>query len=456
MVAEDLDVPFAYISMVEDDVQWFHSCHGTNFETVDVADSFCAHTISEEMDSLVVLDATKDERFCDLPYVKEEPSIRFYAGASIITNGYKLGSLCAIDTKPHSDIPPEKLKRLETLAKLASSHIALKSDSVDMHKFEMQHEREMRRHRLSLKASNVVSWIWNVVDNTFECDQEMRDMFRIEHNDTIYATDILARIHPDDLPSVQKRIATSINNDEDYESEYRISTTGRWVISQGAILDKDPSGRPLRVAGVNLDITDQKNAEEKTRLLLKELNHRVKNTLAVLQSIATQTLNSASSPEEFKSAFSQRIQGIASAHTLLSDQEWGPVDIHRVVNEQVSVYAFSSETQLEISGDQATLGAEKSLALGMVLHELATNAAKYGALSNAEGKIKIKTSVIKNEDGDQLQILWEENGGPQVDQPDREGFGTVMITRSLDKIIGSSVSLSYDPKGLKAHIIMPL
>jgi two-component sensor histidine kinase len=208
--------------------------------------------------------------------------------------------------------------------------------------------------------------------------------------------------------------------------------------------------------GVNIDITDTKNAAEKTRLLLRELNHRVKNTLAMLQSLARQTLNRTSDPAEFMEAFSGRLRAISEAHTLLSDREWSGISLVDLLAKQVEPYAIFSPQQIELAGEDIVLPPDHALGLGIALHELATNAARHGALSIATGHVRITWQIEPGLDQSRVVIHWIETGGPRVAPPEARGLGERLIERSLDKVLSSSVRLSYLDTGLEAVISMPV
>jgi two-component sensor histidine kinase len=195
---------------------------------------------------------------------------------------------------------------------------------------------------------------------------------------------------------------------------------------------------------------------QRTRLLLRELNHRVKNTLAMLQSLARQTLRQTSDPQEFMTAFAGRLQSISEAHGLLSDHEWGDIHLSALLAKQLAPHVRDYGRQIEIHKDEILLGPDQAVGLGLVLHELATNAAKYGSLSVPNGKVVVTARGV-DEDGHRvLHMTWSEVGGPPVGEPARRGFGSILIERSLDKVMGSSAKVEYLPAGLTAIIRLPL
>ncbi len=454
MLAKDFNARIALVSLVYKDVQFFQSHYGLEASQTPVQQSFCAHAITvDAIKPFIILDASKDSRFNKNALVTGEPNIRFYAGIPLVVDGQKLGTLCVIDDKPRTDLEPDLVERLKNYGTLVSNILGLRTDAKLKTQAEKQHLSEVKRHRLALKASNVVAWVWNLETDIVDCDPELLELFNIEYSEITSAETIFSQIHFDDIDDIKEQLDSILVTDGDFHGEFRIPSNGKWLLGQGSVLDRDGSGKALKIAGVNIDITERKHAEEKTNLLLRELNHRVKNTLAMLQSIANQTLKNSRTPEEFKKAFSGRVRSLAAAHTLLSDKEWEPIDLAKLLRDQVNVYVDDIDKQLVIEGEQVNLGPEESLALGMVLHELATNAAKYGSLSVEGGYIEILTRV---DDNQLLEIKWREINGPKVTAPETTGFGSIMIKRSLDKVIGSNVDLEYLPDGVEAKITIPL
>jgi PAS domain S-box-containing protein len=198
------------------------------------------------------------------------------------------------------------------------------------------------------------------------------------------------------------------------------------------------------------DITDRKRAEEVQRLLLGELNHRVKNTLATIQAIAQQTLRRTSSSEQFVASFSGRIQALARAHTLLTNTTWRGADLRDLIRDQVLLGPID-ESRLTAWGPSIMLGSEMALHVALVLHELATNSCKYGALSGAEGQVTVSWTVR----GGELQLRWLERGGPPVNVTARRGFGSMMIEQSARAHQGSAEILC-EREGVSWTITLPL
>ena len=221
-------------------------------------------------------------------------------------------------------------------------------------------------------------------------------------------------------------------------------------------MERDGEGKPTLIFGVNYDITERKLGDERQRLLLRELNHRVKNTLATVQALATQTVRHALQPSEFLEAFSARLQALGAAHSLLSDREWRGISVGELVRIEVRPFDTADQPRIAVSGPDLLLSPDQAVGLGLILHELASNALKYGSLSSRSGKVELEWRARGRKGARRLVLTWRESGGPSVEPPDRHGFGSILIRRSLAKVIDSEVTHEYRPEGVFPEISMPL
>ena len=237
----------------------------------------------------------------------------------------------------------------------------------------------------------------------------------------------------------------------------RATRTLRFHSAEGLPLDcecycsalRDAAGRLFSINLQILDVTDRKRAEETQKLLIGELNHRVKNTLASVQAIATQTLRHSNGPSDFAPTFIGRIHALASAHSLLSGATWQVASLRELVEGQLSIGAIEAD-RFEAVGPAVDLPPEPALHLALVLHELVTNAHKYGALSVPEGRVRLAWEVTDNH----LILNWRERGGPKVSAPARRGFGTALIERSL-RADGGSAEPHYEADGIGWTLTLP-
>lgn len=202
--------------------------------------------------------------------------------------------------------------------------------------------------------------------------------------------------------------------------------------------------------GVMRDVTDRRRAEELQRLMINELNHRVKNTLATVQSVAGQTLRNADDLEDARDALTRRLLALARGHDILTRESWDGAELVDIVSSVVAAHGEAERFLVE--GPAVRLAPKATLALSMALHELMTNAAKYGALSNADGRVRLVWRRAKGDPGERLQLRWEEIDGPPVSTPKRQGFGTRLITGGLARELGGEVRLDYPPGGVVCEI----
>lgn len=217
-------------------------------------------------------------------------------------------------------------------------------------------------------------------------------------------------------------------------------------------LPGSPSGQ---VCSVVRDLRARREHMEHQSLLIRELNHRVKNTLASVQSIVGQTLRSAGDPRAFSEALTARIMALSQSHDVLTRNDWAGALIRDIVAEQLSPYEHGAEAPLRLSGPDVRLTPNRAVALGMVIGELCTNAAKFGALS-AGGTVEVVWKVAETPGAPRLTLTWTERGGPAVKPPTRRGFGARMIERSLSSGLHGSATLTYQPEGVVCVLEFPL
>ncbi len=209
-------------------------------------------------------------------------------------------------------------------------------------------------------------------------------------------------------------------------------------------------GKRRFFTGVMRDVTDRRRAEELQRLMINELNHRVKNTLATVQSVAGQTLRNAETLEDARDSLTRRLLALSRGHDILTAESWDGAALADIVSAVIA--AHGEAERFSVDGTAIRLAPKPALALSMALHELMTNATKYGALSNAAGQVRITWRREAGEGGDRLKLIWEEAHGPTVSPPTRQGFGTRLITGGLARELGGEVRLDYPASGVVCEI----
>lgn len=263
-------------------------------------------------------------------------------------------------------------------------------------------------------------------------------------------------LHPDDAERTARLWQDAIGKGVNYEAECRYRRHDgayRWYMARAEPL-RDGSGAVTGWFGTSSDIHEQKQYQQHLRLLVDELNHRVKNTLAIVQSLAHQTFRSEGVSGEARGAFEGRLEALAAAHNLLTRENWEAAALRDVVDAALHAHD-RKDGRFSIDGPPVRLEPKTAVTIAMALHELATNALKYGALSNARGQVSIGWRVSEGPEP-RLTMRWEEHGGPPVAQPVHRGFGSRMIERALASDLRGTVLLDFRPEGLVCEIDAPL
>jgi PAS domain S-box-containing protein len=265
-------------------------------------------------------------------------------------------------------------------------------------------------------------------------------------------------VHPDDFAEASMRFERACDPAiRDWTPhEYRIirpSGEVRWVLAQARVFfgpDKSGAIVPVRNVGVLQDVTARKADEERLRLLAREVDHRANNLLAVVQ--GTVALSQAKDTSALKGVITGRINALARAHQLLSQARWEGADLRRLVSEELLAFSLGDDARVLVKGPAVALPPAAAQALAMALHELATNAAKYGALSAADGRVEV---TWRRDRSGVLKINWRETGGPLVTEPTHQGLGTALLGRALSGAIGGRTSLAWRREGLACELIVP-
>jgi PAS domain S-box-containing protein len=257
-------------------------------------------------------------------------------------------------------------------------------------------------------------------------------------------------MHPDDRQAAATAMESFQCRPGPYAVEFRIVRPDGEVVS---VLDRGeaigplgPDGRVQRVIGTVIDITERKRAEERIQLLMREVNHRSKNLLALVQAVARLTV--ANSPQEFLTRFEERIRALAASQDLLVRDGWSGVPLEALIRSQLAHFADLIGARIHLEGPPVEVNAQAAQALGMAIHELATNAGKYGALANAAGVVRVTWSLQAQAGGAPLlSMAWVERGGPPVTKPSRRGFGSTVIETMAKLSLGATIELDFAPEG---------
>ena len=281
--------------------------------------------------------------------------------------------------------------------------------------------------------------------------------FSREH---LLANRLFTHTHPEDADPDREGFRKQVNGElEFYSVEKRfIRKDGRviWISVRSSPV-RDADGKLLYLVRVVQDVTERKAAEQRAKLLIDELNHRVKNTLATVQSLASQSARGAPTPAVFRESFEGRLIALSKAHDQLTQHHWESADLRELLAASLAPYGGADRVVLR--GEDVVLRPRAVLTLAMAFHELTTNAAKYGALSAPSGSVEIRWLPVRLEAGDGralLQIDWLEQGGPPVSEPAARGFGSKLIEGSIAAELGGTARLIFAPEGLRCEMLIPL
>jgi len=325
---------------------------------------------------------------------------------------------------------------------------------------ELSHAIALQRMQMALDAARTGIWDWNLVTGEVHLDARVRALWSLP-DDTPGSFEIFRNaLHPQDRKRTKEAVGVALDPDQegDYEVEYRVigvtDQVERWVSVRGRTFFEN--GRAVRILGTARDITERKHREQHVRTLLRELVHRSKNLLAVVQAMARQTATGATSIEEFQRKFSARLQALSMAHDLLVSQDWRGASMHDLVRKQMA-YCLDVEQgnvgdHALIDGPQIMLKPEAAQNIGLALHELAVNALTHGALSAARGRIEIRW---RRED-DNFSLEWRETGGPCVASPPAEGFGHKVIKRLVAQALDGESTILFPPEGFVWTLTVPV
>ncbi|HEY3947593.1 sensor histidine kinase [Phenylobacterium sp.] len=316
-----------------------------------------------------------------------------------------------------------------------------------------QFAEQQRTMDLAMVAANMGAWRYTVADNICLYDEHAQRLYGLTNPRFLHDDEgVKNLIHADDLERMWAAVAKACDaaGDGRYDVEYRVKQldgSWRWLSAWGIVeFDSDgPERKPVAISGASRDLTEIKLAEEHQKLLINELNHRVKNTLATVQSITSQTLRSASDIGAARQAIDARIGSLARAHDLLTDHNWSGARLSDVVSRALEPFGLG---RFDLSGPNLHVSPRHALALSMALHELATNAVKHGALKAPEGRVAATWSEA---DG-QFCLSWRESGGPPVTPPTRRGFGSRLLEEGLMHELGGRTRLAYHPDGVSCEV----
>ena len=373
--------------------------------------------------------------------------------------GYEMG---AVDYVPVPVIPEvlrakvkvfvelfRKTRQLEQLNKGLEARVAERT--ADLASSTLQLRQSERLRSLALAAGQMGSWEWNVTRGTTVWDQGQCEIFGVPSTFVPTLESVQPLISPEDFELLVRAFRKATKESNTFQTEFRVlrpSGEVRWCTGTAAA-SFDERGRLIWLSGVTADITDRKRAEERQILLAEEVDHRARNVVAVVQSIMR--LTRAESIEEYIAALDGRIGALSNAHRLLAGSRWEGADLNRLVEEEFAPYRAAGNERVSAKGPIVLLPPATAQTIALALHELATNAAKYGALSTGSGRVEFAWHTKPG----QLQLVWVEFDGPKITAPSRQGYGSRAIVAGIERQLGGMVNFDWREGGLHCTLCVP-
>ncbi len=374
--------------------------------------------------------------------------------------GYEMG---AVDYVPVPVVPAVLRAKVKVFAELYRKTRELERLNAELERRVAERTAELEASNarllqseqgrsLALAAGQMGSWDWDLVTGEWKWDEGQHHIFGVDRDSFMVTLEnVRSMIHPEDWDRLQQIGRSMSKGRRTLQTEFRVvrpSGIVRWCTGTAAA-SFNAADQIVRVSGVTIDITDRKEAEEYQDLLAREVDHRARNALAVVQSIVR--LTRATSVDSYTTAVEGRIKALARAHALLSETRWHGADLGALVAEELAPYRVAEADKVEIGGPNVSLLPHMAQGLALALHELATNAAKHGALSSMAGKVRLTWELRP----DLLVLRWIETGGPRIAPPAARSFGLKVIRASIEKQLDGKARFEWDPQGMQCTLSIP-
>lgn len=444
------EVPSAAVSLVETERQVFLASEGVTVTETPRSTSFCAHAMLKG-DLMVIPDATQDPRFAEFQLVTGEQHLRFYAGAPLISSeGAPLGALCVFDV----------VARPEGLTEIQSEGLKVLAEAVKRrllaHRQAIEVTEAIRASadRLQFMIDSVPDIAWSAgpyaqFDYVNARWREITGLPTPRHIE-----DWRAVIHPDEFERTRVKFVDALQRAVPFEDEWQMRQADgsyRWVLSRAVPSTDDPD--TARWFGTLTDIDDARRVLEERELLAGELAHRIKNIFSVIIGLISLHARGNETYQVFGNMLSETIRALSRAQDFaLQLDRVEAKDLKGLLDVLMAPYGAPGDEAVVVTGGSVSFGARAATPLALVFHEMATNSAKYGALSVAGGQVAI--AIDRNEDN--AIVTWKETGGPETKPPENEGFGSRLMTMAISHQLGGTLEQNWEPGGLGTTITLPL
>ena len=446
------DTPIGSVTVVEAQRQFFLAKSGLERSSTPRTMSFCAHAMVRS-DPLIVEDATKHPDFADNFLVTGGMGLRFYAGFPLISSeGAPLGALCVIDTQPHPEgLSDTQRQGMRVLAKAAMRRLSQMRLGSSAREAVERKEADLRDMIDSVPG---IAWMGDNKGNFGYVNARWTEATGLPP--PTKAEEWRVAIHPEDRATSGPEFRRAVAAGEPYEGEWRLQQADgsyRWVQSR-AVPVAGPDGT-VRWFGTIIDIDASRRMSEARDLLANELSHRIKNIFAVVSGLITLRARGQTEVKPFADELTSAIQALGTAHDYVRTNGSGGADqLKGLLEDLLAPYEGARGERVAITGDDVAIGARGATPLALIFHELATNAAKYGALKDAEGKVAIN---IDRGAENEIVVTWAESSpkpDPREDEQ-REGFGSRLLRMAVEGQLGGKFSREFSDDGLDVRIAFP-
>jgi len=457
------ETPVALVTLIRGDTQEFLGRTGTDLPGTPRAISFCEHALDAD-DVVEFTNLTGDPRFAGNPLVVGGPRIRFYAGAPMRgDDGQTLGTLCVLDTTPRDGLSPLQRQGLAVLATAALARLDVRraDQRVEALGFDARRALTASEQRFRTLADTMPQMVWSTLADGFHDYYNARWYeFTGAPEGTTDGEGWNDMFHPDDRDRAWATWRHSLSTGDPYQIEYRLrhfDGVYRWVLGRALPIRDEATGAITRWFGTCTDIHEQKLAMEEREVISQELSHRIKNIFAVIAGLVA---FSARARPEFRGLaddLRDRITALGRAHDFVrphsaaSRPEARQDSLHGLLGELFVAYRGEQAERIAVDGADVTIDDRSATPLALLFHELATNATKYGALANADGRVAVMVAR-----GDAVTtVAWVETGGPAVAPPAHAGFGSQLIEMSAVRQLGGTVTRDWRAEGLTVTVTVP-
>ena len=459
LAAQICDTPIGLVSIVEEERQSFVGRFGLDVCDTDREYSFCAHAMLGQQ-AMIVGDALADDRFRDNPLVTGAPGIRFYAGHPLVSpEGIPLGALCVIDQYPRKGLSSDQTEALETLADVILMVLdSLRAEAASRAAQQVSVTRVAElEQRFAVLADSLPQMVWSTrPDGHTDYLNRQWCEFTGLPAEASYGDGWLGLIHPEDSPGTAHAWSEALATGNAYEARYRLKRNDgsyRWVIARGLPII-DSANRVTRWIGTSTDIDDEMKDAETLELLSQELSHRIKNIFAVLGGLVSLSSRNHPDAAEFASELYNRILALGRAHGFIGsagNREAGEGNgLKGMLAEMLKPYATGEQDRIHITGSNVSVDDRSATPLALVFHELATNSAKFGAISSDNGTVDISV-----EQGDPIRVHWIERGIASDIERGESGFGARLIDMSIRRQLGGEYETIWSDGRLDIIITVP-